>query len=93
MMSDDPVCDHCGVGGPTFTAADLEAAFRVGLAMATDQIAGRSEYLSDALKWGGSKAYITSIKGGIIEFGNVGQIIRDLEPPTDLVDRVRGARK
>jgi hypothetical protein len=21
-MSDDPVCDHCGVGGPTFTAPD-----------------------------------------------------------------------
>jgi hypothetical protein len=34
MMSDDPVCDHCGVGGPTFTAADLEAACRVGFEMA-----------------------------------------------------------
>jgi hypothetical protein len=38
MMSDDPVCDHCGVGGPTYTAADLEAAFRLALKMAANKM-------------------------------------------------------
>jgi hypothetical protein len=37
-MSDDPVCDHCGVGGPTYTAADLDAACRVGLKMAANKM-------------------------------------------------------
>jgi hypothetical protein len=44
----------------------------------------RSDYLSDAIIWGGSKAYITSLKGGVIELGNVGPKIRALTPPPDL---------
>jgi hypothetical protein len=86
MMSDDPVCDHCGVGGPTFTAADLEAAFRLGLEMAATAVMVARERVIHS----GQAGYIS----GVCEGHNRSEsAVRDLTPPADLAARVEEARK
>ena len=66
---------------PTYTAADLDAAVQRALDAAADKCAERAVYIEDCLKWGGSKTYVTSLKGGVIELANVGPIIRALNTP------------
>lgn len=85
-------CVDCGANvegkaGTWNTRADLSAAreaeavaagVRAGLLAAAEACADRSTYLADCIKWDGTKAYITSLKGGVIELANVDQKIRAL---------------
>jgi hypothetical protein len=68
--------------------ADREAAVKRALEAAAEKCAERALYIEDCVKWGGSKTYITSLKGGIIELANVGPLIRALASDPEALRRI-----
>lgn len=70
----------------------VEAAVKRALEAAADKCADRSLYIEDCIKWGGSKTYITSLKGGIIELSDTGQAIRAIAADPDAVKRIAEGR-
>jgi hypothetical protein len=71
--------------------AEVEAAVKRAIEACADKCAERALYIEDCVKWGGSKTYVTSLKGGIIELANVGQSIRAIaSDPASLAAIVKG---
>jgi hypothetical protein len=67
---------------------EVEAAVKRAIEACADKCAERALYIEDCVKWGGSKTYVTSLKGGIIELANVGPSIRALATDPAALERI-----
>ena len=63
---------------PTVLAAlpEVQALIRQAVETCVDEISDRADFVEDSIKWGGSKQYLTSLKGGLIELRNIAAAIR-----------------
>jgi hypothetical protein len=55
---------------------EVQALIRQAVEACADEISDRADFVEDSIKWGGSKQYLTSLKGGLIELRNIAAAIR-----------------
>lgn len=72
-----------------YIRADLvEAIVKRAIEACADKCADRAVYIEDCIKWGGTKTYLTSLKGGIIELSNTGSAIRALASDPEAIAKI-----